>query len=101
MYVINILSSVHVSAVETEMSGGKPFEGDILLMEGDKPYEYRKKRSEVGSLTSNIQLLHVLSMMGSGDNAENSHIWPNNTVYYTFGVTLGELATYSIIVSAQ
>lgn len=96
MYGINTLSSVHVSAVETEMSNGKLFEGDILLVEGDKPYGYRKKRSEVGSLTSNGQ--QRSSIIGSRNNAENSHIWPNKTVYYTFDVTLGELATYYIII---
>ena len=95
MYGINTLSSVHVSAVETEMSNGELFEGDISLVEGDKPCSYRKKRSEVGNLTSNVQ--HGSSVMGSRDNMENSHIWPNKTVYYTFGVTLGELSTYSII----
>ena len=30
------------------------------------------------------------SMMGMGGTVEYTHTWPNRTVYYTFGQTLGE-----------
>ena len=67
------------------MSRDKLFEGDILLVAGDRPYGYRKRRSDI--MTSSGQ---EANMMGMGDIAEYSHIWPNRTVYYTFGRTLGE-----------
>ena len=56
-----------------------------MLVEGDKPYGFRKKRSEI--MTSSGQ---EASMMGMGGTVEYTHTWPNRTVYYTFGQTLGE-----------
>ena len=57
-------------------------------MDGDKPYGFRKKRSDI--MTSSSQ---EANMMGMGDTAEytSTHVWPNRTVYYTFNQTLGEL----------
>ena len=60
----------------------KLFEGDILLVEREG---YRKRRSEI--VTSSGQ---EANMMGMGANTEYTHIWPNRTVYFTFGQTLGE-----------
>ena len=81
-------SDVCVSADETEVAKDKLFEGDILLVEGDKPYGYRKRRSDI--MTSSGQ---EANMMGMGGGPEYSHIWPNRTVYYTFAQTLGEFNT--------
>jgi hypothetical protein len=74
------------SADNTEMGRERHFEGDILLVPGDKPYGYRKRRSDI--MTSSGQ---EANMMGMGDTVEYTHTWPNRTVYYTFGQTLGEL----------
>ena len=68
-------------AADAELSGLKLFEGDILLVEGEG---VRRRRSDI--MTSSDQ---EANMMGMGDTVY-THIWPNRTVYYTFGQTLGE-----------
>ena len=76
------------------MSPKKLFEGDILLVDGDKPYGFRKKRSDI--MTSSSQ---EAKMMEEGtDSTEYTHTWPNRTVYYTFGQTLGELLETLLII---
>ena len=62
-------------------------------MEGDKPYGFRKKRSDI--MTSSDQ---EANMMGMGDTPVYTHAWPNRTVYYTFGQTLGELLETVLII---
>ena len=37
-------------------------------------------------------------MMETGDTVEYTHMWPNRTVYYTFGQTLGELLETLLII---
>ena len=69
-------------AADAEMSRLKLFEGDILLVEKEG---VRRRRSDI--MTSSDQ---EANMMGMGDTAEYTHIWPNRTVYYTFGLHLGE-----------
>ena len=83
----------NVCADEIEIGKGK-LEGDTLLVEGDKPYEYRKRRmSDMGNLTCCSQEVNMTGMT-SGDNADYTHIWPNRTVHYTFAPLIGEqLAT--------
>ena len=72
---------VQQDGADTELSGLKLFEGDILLVEGEG---VRRRRSDI--MTSSDQ---EANMMGMGDTVY-THIWPNRTVYYTFGQTLGE-----------
>ncbi len=70
-------------AADTEVGRLKLFEGDILLVEGESN---RKRRSDI--MTSSGQ---EANMMGMGDTVEYDHTWPNRTVYFVFGQTLGEL----------
>ena len=80
----------YFSADETEVSPKKLFEGDILLVDGDKPYGFRKKRSDMTSSNQEAEIMETDAPMGTGSPVPN-HAWPNRTVYYTFGQTLGEL----------
>ena len=73
---------VQQDGADTEMSGLKLFEGDILLVEGEG---VRRRRSDI--MTSSDQ---EANMMGMSDTVEYTHTWPNRTVYYTFGQILGE-----------
>ena len=83
-------SSTHTvvqhDGADTELSGLKLFEGDILLVEGEG---VRRRRSDI--MTSSDQ---EANMTGMGDTAEYTHIWPNRTVYYTFGLSLGEQSSH-------
>ena len=89
-----VQNNIVATAADAELSRLKLFEGDILLVDGDKPYGFRKKRSDI--MTSSDQ---EANMMGMGDTAKYTHMWQNRTVYYTYGQTLGELLeTLSIII---
>ena len=62
-------------------------------MDGDKPYGFRNKRSDI--VTSSGQ---EAKMMEDGtDTTEYTHAWPNRIVYYEFCQTLGELLKILLI----
>ena len=75
----------------------KFFEGDIRLVDGDLPYGYRKRRQ-------------VDSAGGSEQRPENAetmadpgyfHIWPNQTVYYTYGQTLSKFISKTTTIAVH
>ena len=76
---------------------GDLFEGDILLELGEEPYggmqqtRSRIRRDDV--MTSSGQEAQTME-----SDPDYTHIWPNNTVYYTFAQTLGKcILGYSIV----
>ena len=73
---------------------GKFFEGDIRLKPGEDPYEgtiSRIRRDDI--MTSSGQEAQMME-----SDPDYTHIWPNNTVYYTFAQTLGKcILGYSIV----
>ena len=62
----------------------KFFEGDIRLVDGDKPYGFRKRR-QTDSADGSEQYAETMADPGY------FHIWPNQTVFYTFATTLSKL----------
>ena len=86
---LKVCSSIHTvvqqDGADTEMSRLKLFEGDILLVEGEG---VRRRRSDI--MTSSGQEANMKGM----DDTAYTRIWPNRTVYYTFGQSLGEQSSH-------